>query len=87
MNDQPVNGRQSVKAIQSYAGTPAAAFSFHGLKVYFRGPMFKPGSVSETDMMASFLLNTDVCSLFPYLNEVAEKAELQPDAPFHPVFA
>lgn len=51
-------------------------FSFHNLRVYFRGPAFKPGSVSEYNMMATFRLNTDVTSLFPYLNAVAERAEL-----------
>lgn len=51
-------------------------FSFHGLKVYFRGPMFKPGGVSENDMMASFLFEPDVSALFPYVNAVAKRAEL-----------
>jgi len=53
-----------------------AEFSYHGLSVYFRGPTFKPGGFSEKDMMASFLLNKEVSFLLPYLNAVAERAEL-----------
>ncbi|EFK09840.1 transcriptional regulator, LuxR family [delta proteobacterium NaphS2] len=56
--------------------TVGPEFSFHGLSVHFRGPNFKPGGLSEKDMMASFLFNREVSSLFPYLNAVAERAEL-----------
>ena len=67
---------QAAKMDQEFSETAAPEFSFHGLNVYFRGPTFKPGGFSEKDMMASFRLNTDVTPLFPYLNAVAERAEL-----------
>ena len=61
---------------RGFSKAAAPEFSFHGLSVYFRGPIFKPGGFSEKDMMASFLLNREVTSLFPYLNAVVERAEL-----------
>ena len=67
---------QSDKRGQEFSGTDAPEFSFHDLSVYFRGPTFKPGGLSEKDMMASFRLNACVSPLFPYLNAVAERAEL-----------
>lgn len=51
-------------------------FSFHSLNVYSRGPTFKPGGVSEDDMMACFRMEPDVSALFPYVNAVAKRAEL-----------
>ncbi len=68
--------RPPASGIQGSFQPSAAEFSFHGLKVYFRCPAFKPGGVSVNDMMASFRLNEDAQSLFPYLNAVAERAEL-----------
>jgi len=41
-----------------------------------RGPMAKPGSVSQGAMMASFELNVDIAPLFPFINALAERAEL-----------
>ena len=67
---------QPAKKDQGFLETVAPEFSFHGLSVHFRGPTFKPGGFSEKDMMASFLLNREVSFLFPYLNAVAERAEL-----------
>ena len=68
--------KEPARKVGGFIEGTADKFSFHGLRVYFRGPSFKPGSTSETAMMASFLLNTDVSPLFPYLNAVAERAEL-----------
>ena len=68
--------REPVRKASGFIEGTEGKFSFHGLRVHFRGPAFKPGSMSETAMMASFLLNTDVSPLFPYLNTVAERAEL-----------
>jgi DNA-binding CsgD family transcriptional regulator/ArsR family metal-binding transcriptional regulator len=65
-----------IRKVHGFIEGTGGEFSFYGLRVYFRGPAFKPGSMSETAMMASFLLNTDVSPLFPYLNTVAERAEL-----------
>ncbi len=67
---------QSPKKDQRFSETGAAEFSYDGLRVYFRGPSFKPGGLSEKDMMASFRLNNRISPLFPYLNAVAERAEL-----------
>ena len=60
----------------------ADKYAYYGLNVYFRGPAFKPGGQSEEDMMASFLLEPEVTSLFPYLNAVAERAELHQNPAF-----
>ena len=49
---------------------------YHSLKVCSRGHVFKPGGLSRDAMMAGFFLEGNVCSLFPYLNAVAERAEL-----------
>jgi DNA-binding CsgD family transcriptional regulator/ArsR family metal-binding transcriptional regulator len=54
----------------------ASQFSYDGLRVYFRGPSFKPGSLSEKEMMASFRVSPSIRSLFPYVNAVAQRAEL-----------
>ena len=53
-----------------------SSMKYHGLKVSSRGPVFKPGGLSRNVMMACFLLDSDVSSLFPYLNAVADRAEL-----------
>ncbi|HKI49529.1 MAG TPA: LuxR C-terminal-related transcriptional regulator [Desulfobacteria bacterium] len=71
-----IKERQAVKKDQIFSETDAGGFSYHGLSVYFRGPTFKPGGLSEKDMMASFRFNTGINPLFPYLNAVAERAEL-----------
>jgi DNA-binding CsgD family transcriptional regulator/ArsR family metal-binding transcriptional regulator len=68
--------RHSAEKDHGFSETVAPEFLFHGLRVYFRGPTFKPGGLSEKDMAASFLLNICVSPLFPYLNAVAERAEL-----------
>jgi len=49
---------------------------FHKLSVNFCAPFAKPGADSINSMMADFRLDTDISSLFPYINAVAEKAEL-----------
>ena len=56
--------------------TVESPLKYHTLKVSSRGHVFKPGGLSRDAMMAGFLLNTDVSFLFPYLNAVAERAEL-----------
>lgn len=71
-----LTGEKPIRNADGFIEGSEGEFSFHGLRVYFRGPSFKPGSMSETAMMASFLLNADVSPLFPYLNTVAERAEL-----------
>jgi DNA-binding CsgD family transcriptional regulator/ArsR family metal-binding transcriptional regulator len=68
--------RPSPKKDQGFSETDARGFSYHGLRVYFRGPTYKPGGRSEKEMMASFRLDTCAIPLFPYLNAVAERAEL-----------
>lgn len=82
MTMNPHTRKKPIGKADAFIEGNANEFSFHGLKVYFRGPSFKPGSVSETDMMASFLINNDVSPLFPYLNAVAERAELHQAPPF-----
>jgi ArsR family metal-binding transcriptional regulator len=68
--------KKPIRKVDGFIEEIAGEFYFHGLEVYFRGSVFKPGSMSETAMMASFLINTDASPLFPYLNAVAERAEL-----------
>ncbi len=74
--DPIIEERQSAKKDKGFSETGAEKFSCHGLRVYFRGPSFKPGSLSEKDMMASFRISPCVTPLFPYLNAVARRAEL-----------
>jgi DNA-binding CsgD family transcriptional regulator/ArsR family metal-binding transcriptional regulator len=67
---------KSATKVHGFSETNESEFIFHALNVYFRGPMFKPGGLSENDMMAGFRLEPDVSALFPYLNAVARRAEL-----------
>jgi hypothetical protein len=83
--DTIIEGRQSLKKNQGFSETAAAGFSYDALRVYFRGPSFKPGGLSEKDMMASFRLNTCISPLFPYLNAVVRKGGTSPDAAIHQV--
>ncbi len=49
---------------------------FHSLYTYMDGPMNRPGSVKRSSVMAMFEFENNISSLFPYINAVADKAEL-----------
>ncbi|MDY6906589.1 MAG: LuxR C-terminal-related transcriptional regulator [Thermodesulfobacteriota bacterium] len=49
---------------------------YHELTICYGGPLGKPGTHSSSDMMAAFQFDANVDSLFPYVNAVAENAEL-----------
>ncbi len=49
---------------------------FHKLSVHFWRPLAKPGADFIDSMIADFRFDTEISSLFPYINAVAENAEL-----------
>jgi DNA-binding CsgD family transcriptional regulator/ArsR family metal-binding transcriptional regulator len=53
-----------------------STLGYDNLEVCSGGPPAKPGGLSQSDMMASFLLTADISPLFPYINAIARRAEL-----------
>lgn len=49
---------------------------YHHFYTCLGGPMAKPGSGARSSVMAIFYFDTDLGSLFPYINAVAKEAEL-----------
>ena len=49
---------------------------YHGLSLCTGGPAYKPRALTEDSMFAAFNLNQNLEELFPYLNAVADRAEL-----------
>ena len=74
--DAVLKTRYPARKSHEYPDDVSAEFAFYDMKVCSRGPMFKPGGLSEYDMMASFNLGPDAGLLFPYLNAVTKHAEL-----------
>ena len=54
----------------------------YGLALGTDGPAAKPGGIADGSMMAGFQLNTDIAPLFPYINAVAQRAQLFQNPPF-----
>lgn len=49
---------------------------FHSLYTFMDGPMNRPGSENRPSVMAMFKFENNISFLFPYINAVAEHAEL-----------
>lgn len=82
MMNPPLKSENRIEHPRTIGKETTDKYAYYGLAVYFRGPAFKPGGQSEKDMMASFLLEPEVAPLFPYLNAVAERAELHQNPGF-----
>lgn len=54
----------------------AERIGYHAFYTCLEGPMAKPGSIKRASVMAAFSFDTDLAFLFPYINAVAEGAEL-----------
>jgi len=52
---------------------------YYDLTLCSGGPKATPGAISQDSMIGSFQFDTDVSPLFPYINAVAERAELYND--------
>lgn len=49
---------------------------FHSLYTFMDGPMNRPGAGNRSSVMSMFRFENDISFLFPYINAVAEHAEL-----------
>lgn len=49
---------------------------YHSLYTFMDGPLNKPGPYGPASVMAMFRFEKDISFLFPYINAVAEKAEM-----------
>jgi DNA-binding CsgD family transcriptional regulator/ArsR family metal-binding transcriptional regulator len=49
---------------------------YYNIQVCDGGSFYRPGSMSNDDMMASFHFESDISSLFPYINAISETAQL-----------
>lgn len=71
--------KRKIVIMSAILNKPPVNLGFHNLRVYYRGPMAKPGGESGDFMMAAFQFEADASPLFPYINAVAEKVELHSD--------